>query len=93
MEMLDCYAPSALAFEALQLSAHAFMTTNEETAMAMAKRLGEDDTGIDATPTAAAGLAGLADALKDDGAREALGLDGGSEIVLIGTEAGIKAPE
>lgn len=93
MEMLDCYAPSALAFEALRRTAHAFMTVSDEAATRAVEMFADpqgDDPKIEATETAAAGLAALMTVLEDDGMREQCGIDSGSEIVLIGTEAPVK---
>ncbi|TGY87214.1 diaminopropionate ammonia-lyase [Marinicauda algicola] len=90
MEMLDCYAPSALAWEALKRSAHAFMTVEDDTTRRAVELLAEgrgDDPAIEATETAAAGLGALIEALEDEEMRERCGLDGSSEVVLIGTEA------
>lgn len=90
MEMLDCYAPSALAWEALKRTAHGFMTVSDAMAEKAVKQLADpqgDDPAIEATETAAAGLAGLMNVLDDEEMRERCGIDSGSEIVLIGTEA------
>lgn len=90
MEMLDCYAPSGLAFEALKRTANAFLTVSEESAKEAVRMLAEpegDDPVIEATETAAAGLAGLLTVLDDEDLREQCGIDDSSEIVLIGTEA------
>lgn len=95
MEMLDCYAPSALAFEALKRTANAFMTVSDETAsnaVELLSRAHGEDPEIAASETAAAGLAALMTALGDEEMRERCGLDSRSEIVLIGTEAPAKKP-
>ncbi|PWE17634.1 diaminopropionate ammonia-lyase [Marinicauda salina] len=86
MEMLDCYEPAALAFEALGASADVFMTVDDETARDATALLTGVDPAIGATETAAAGLAGLIAALDDPEARELCGLGADSEIVLIGSE-------
>ena len=86
MEMLDCYQPSALAFEALTASADVFMTVGDDRARAAVAMLAGGDPAIGATETAAAGLAGLIAALDDPDARRACGLSRDSEVVLTGTE-------
>ena len=89
MEMLDCHAPSALAFETLNACADAFQTVTDARADAAAALLARPkggDPALPCTPTAAAGLAGLTAALEDPGAAKRLGLGADSEVVLMGTE-------
>ncbi|GGE39227.1 diaminopropionate ammonia-lyase [Marinicauda pacifica] len=89
MDMLDCHAPSRLAFEALARCAHAFMTVSDADAAKAVKLLAEghdEDPVIETSATAAAGLAGLVALLRDEELRKKAGLGAGSEIVLIGTE-------
>ena len=89
MEMLDCHAPSALAFETLNACADAFQTVTDARAEAAAALLASPEGGdpaLPCTPTAAAGLAGLMAALEDADAAKRLGLGPDSEVVLMGTE-------
>ncbi len=89
MEMLDCHAPSALAFETLSACADAFQTVTDARAEAAAALLAQPEGGdpaLPCTPTAAAGLAGLIAALEDADAAARLSLSAESEVVLMGTE-------
>lgn len=85
MGRLECYAASPLAWSILQGLAFAYMTVSDDQALDACARLA--DAGLDATPTAAAGAAGLLAAAEDPELRSALGLDAGSRVGVILTEA------
>jgi len=82
---LDCKEPSLLAFDLLSRLADAFMTVSDATAEAAANRLAK--LGAPVSACGAAGAAGLIAACGDAEARRQLGLDAGSRVLLIGTEA------
>jgi diaminopropionate ammonia-lyase len=89
MDMLACYEPSALPLAVLSRAADAFMTISDDEASNAVHRLASalaGDPVIPATPTSAAGLAGLIKISNDPSAREKIGLDATSRILLIGSE-------
>ncbi|WP_160004364.1 diaminopropionate ammonia-lyase [Rhizobium sp. 18055] len=89
MAMLECYAPSPLAWRILSRVADAFMTVEDEDAVAVMNRLGRPEAGdpaIVAGESGGAGLAGLIRALADPSAKAVLGLNGQSRIFVINTE-------
>jgi diaminopropionate ammonia-lyase len=89
MAMLECYDPSPVAWRILSRVADAFMTVDEEDAIAVMNRLARPSAGdppVVAGESGAAGLAGLIRALDDPAAREALGLNGNSRVFVINTE-------
>jgi len=95
MAMLECYEPSLVAWRILARVADAFMTVDEEDAIAAMNRLARPaggDAAIVAGESGGVGLAGLTRALADPEARQALGLDGTSRVFLINTE-GATDPE
>lgn len=89
MAMLECYEPSLVAWRILSRKADAFMMVGEEGAAAAMRRLAHptgDDPAIVAGESGAAGLAGLWRAAKSSTARESLGLNQASRVLLINTE-------
>lgn len=80
---------SLLAWEVLRAAANDFMTIPDAAAVAAMRALAE---GIDGDPrvvggeAGVGGLAGLIAAAADPAARQALGLDDGSTVLLIGSE-------
>ena len=86
---LACGEVSALAWEILRDHADAAMAIPDEMAVAAMGRLArpvEGDPAIVAGESATAGLAGLQAAITNAEARAALGLGGGSRVVVFGTE-------
>jgi len=95
MAMLECYEPSLVAWRVLSRVADAFMTVDEEDAVAVMNRLARPsgkDPAIVAGESGGVGLAGLMRALDDPEVKAALGLDGTSRVFLINTE-GATDPE
>lgn len=89
MAMLECYEPSLVAWRILSRVAHAFMTVDEASAPAVMNRLGRPigtDPAIVSGESGGAGLAALIAALADPKAREQLGLDAESRVLLFNTE-------
>lgn len=89
MAMLECYEPSLVAWRILERTATAFMTVNEETAvaamLALAHPLG-DDPPIVAGESGGAGLAGLLAVNSSAQQRSDLGLSDDARVLLINTE-------
>lgn len=95
MAMLDCLEPSPLAWRVLSRVADGFMTVDEEEAIAVMRRLAmplPGDPAIVAGESGGVGLAGFLAAAEDAAIREALGLDGGSRVLVVVTE-GATDPE
>ena len=89
MAMLECYEPSLVAWRVLARVADAFMTVDEEDAIAVMRQLADPvagDPAIVAGESGGVGLAGLMRAVADPAAKSALGLDGRSRILLVNTE-------
>ena len=89
MAMLECYEPSLVAWRVLARAADAFMTVEEEDAVAAMNRLARPiggDPAIVAGESGGAGLAGLISAAADAEVRSSLGLDETSRVLLINTE-------
>ncbi|PDT02155.1 diaminopropionate ammonia-lyase [Rhizobium chutanense] len=89
MAMLECYEPSLVAWRILSRVADAFMTVDEDDAIAVMKRLADptgNDPAIVAGESGGVGLAGLLGAIGDPAIRQALSLDGHSRIFLVNTE-------
>jgi diaminopropionate ammonia-lyase len=89
MAMLECYDPSPVAWRILSRVADAFMTVEDDDAIAAMNRLARPSAGdppVVAGESGGAGLAGLVRALDDPAAREALGLNGKSRVFVINTE-------
>jgi diaminopropionate ammonia-lyase len=95
MAMLECYEPSLVAWRVLSRVADAFMTVDEEDAVAVMNRLARprgNDPAIVAGESGGAGLAGLIRAVADPKIRTALNLDEASHVFVINTE-GATDPE
>lgn len=89
MAMLECYEPSLVAWRILGRLADAFMTIDEDEAIAAMNRLARplgSDPAIVAGESGGAGFAGLFLAAKDSAMRKAIGLDNRSRVLLINTE-------
>jgi diaminopropionate ammonia-lyase len=95
MAMLECYEPSLVAWRVLSRVADAFMTVDEEDAIAVMNRLARpagDDPAIVAGESGGAGLSGLMRAAADPEIRAALRLNEASRVFVINTE-GATDPE
>ncbi|MBZ9658538.1 diaminopropionate ammonia-lyase [Mesorhizobium sp. ESP-6-4] len=89
MAMLECYEPSLVAWRVLSRIGDAFMTVDEEDAVAVMNRLARpsgNDPAIVSGESGGAGLAGLIRAAADKTMRAALGLDGNSRALIINSE-------
>ncbi|MER8905765.1 diaminopropionate ammonia-lyase [Mesorhizobium sp. M0615] len=87
MAMLECYEASQVAWRVLARVADAFMTVDEEEAVAVMRRLARpagNDPVIVAGESGGVGLAGLIRAVADH--KAALGLDDKSRVLVINTE-------
>jgi diaminopropionate ammonia-lyase len=90
MAMLECYEPSLVAWRILSRLADAFMTVDEEDAVAVMNRLARPaggDPAIVAGESGGAGLAGLLRAATSPDIRAALRLNGASRAFVINTES------
>jgi len=89
MAMLECYEPSLVAWRVLSRVADAFMTVDEDDAIAVMDHLARpigDDPAIVAGESGGAGLAGLMRAATDPEIRSALHLNKASRVFVINTE-------
>jgi diaminopropionate ammonia-lyase len=89
MAMLECYEPSLVAWRVLARTATAYMTVDEDDAVAAMRRLArpaEGDPPIVAGESGGAGVAGVIRAATDAGARAVLGIDAASRVAAINTE-------
>jgi diaminopropionate ammonia-lyase len=89
MAMLECYEPSLVAWRVLSRVADAFMTVDEQDAVAVMNRLARPaggDPPIVSGESGGAGLAGLIRVMSAPDMRVALGLDAGSRILVVNTE-------
>lgn len=89
MAMLECYAPSPVAWRILSRAADAFMTVGEEEAISVMRRLAQPaagDPAIVAGESGGVGLAGLLKAAADPAIRTALSMDERSRVFLVNTE-------
>ncbi len=85
MAGLNCGTPSAAAWPLLHGRLDAAVAVTDDDAVRAARDLAE--LGVDSGPSGAAALAGARAALTGDpGRRVALGVDGGSTVVLLNTE-------
>ena len=84
MAGLACGEPSLIAWQELDRAATAFMAVPDEAAVACMRLLAGH--GVVAGELGVAGLAGFLLAAADPAAREALGLDGSSRVLLFSTE-------
>ncbi|RJT36362.1 diaminopropionate ammonia-lyase [Mesorhizobium waimense] len=89
MAMLECHEPSPVAWRVLARVGDAFMTVEEDDAVAVMNRLARPqggDPAIVSGESGGAGLAGLIRAAASPDTRAALGLDEGSRVLIINTE-------
>ncbi|MBZ9817714.1 diaminopropionate ammonia-lyase [Mesorhizobium sp. CA7] len=89
MTMLECAEPSLVAWRVLARVGDAFMTVEEEDAVAVMKRLAQplgNDPAIVSGESGGVGLAGLVRAAGDGQMRAALGLDAGSRVLVVNSE-------
>jgi diaminopropionate ammonia-lyase len=89
MAMLECYEPSLLAWRILAKVADAYMTVDEDDAVAIMNRLARPaagDPAIVAGESGGVGLAGLVKVAADPDLRAAIGLDSASRALAIITE-------
>lgn len=89
MAMLDCYEPSLVAWRILSRVADAFMTVEDEDAVAVMNRLARPvghDPVVVAGESGGAGLAGLIRAAGDPAVRAQLKLDATSRVFVVNTE-------
>ncbi|MDQ0561102.1 diaminopropionate ammonia-lyase [Rhizobium mesoamericanum] len=89
MAMLECYEPSLVAWRILSRVADAFMTVDEDDAVAVMRRLAAPhgtDPAVVAGESGGVGLAGLLKAAADPEMRSALSLNAESRIFLVNTE-------
>jgi len=89
MAMLECYEPSLVAWRILSRVADAFMTVEDEEAIAVMKRLASPDNGdpaIVAGESGGVGLAGLIQVASNPQLRQQIGLGRDARVFLINTE-------
>jgi len=89
MAMLECYAPSPVAWRVLTRAADAFITVDEDDAIAMMRRLALPrgrDPALVSGESGGVGLAGAVRALGDPHLCEAIGLTAHSRVLVINTE-------
>ena len=89
MAMLECHEPSLVAWRVLARLGDAFMTVDEEDAVAVMNRLARPaghDPAIVSGESGGAGLAGLIRAACDMDMRAALGLDARSRVLVVNSE-------
>jgi len=89
MAMLECYEPSPVAWRILSRTADAFMTVEEDGAVAAMNRLARPlgkDMAVVAGESGGAGLAGLLAVAEDHDLRKAIHLDAGSRVFIVNTE-------
>lgn len=89
MAGLACGEPSLLAWQELERGAAAFMAIPDDAAIACMKLLARN--GVVAGESGVAGLAGFLLAMADPAARETLGLDTSSRVLLFSTEGATDA--
>lgn len=86
---LACRAASRAAWPVLRRGAHRFMAVSDETSRAAAETLADpagDDPALAAGPSGSAGLAGALSGSAHAPARDVLGLEGDSRVLVVGTE-------
>jgi diaminopropionate ammonia-lyase len=89
MAMLECYEPSLVAWRILSRVADAFMTVDEEDAVAVMKLLANPlpgDPAIVSGESGGVGLAALLKAIADPAIKAALKLGETSRVMLVNTE-------
>lgn len=94
MAMLECREPSLTAWRILERAADAFMTVDDEDAVAAMRSLAHPlpgDPPIVAGESGGAGFAGLTRLTQDGKGRATLGLGAGSRVLVINTEGATDA--
>jgi len=89
MAMLECYEPSLVAWRILSRVADAFMTVDDEDAVAVMRRLAnpvDGDPAVIAGESGGVGLAGFLKAAADPAVKAALSIDATSRIFVVNTE-------
>lgn len=89
MAMLECYEPSLVAWRILSRAADAFMTVEDEEAIAVMRRLAspvDGDPAIVAGESGGVGLAGLMQVASSPELRQKIGLGPDARVFLINTE-------
>jgi len=89
MAMLECHEPSPVAWRILSRTADAFMTVEDEDAVAAMKRLAfplDGDPPVVAGESGGAGLAGLVKAASDPALRDEIALGPDARVFLVNTE-------
>jgi diaminopropionate ammonia-lyase len=89
MAMLECYEPSRVAWRILSRAADAFMTVDDEDAVAVMRRLAfppGGDPAIVAGESGGVGLAGLIKVANDPVLRDQIALGPHARVFLINTE-------
>lgn len=90
MSMLECYEPSMTAWELLEPLTSAFVAVTDAQAVAAMRTLALDlpaSETVVAGESGAAGLAGLLAIADDHAARDRLGLQKNSRVLLVNTES------
>jgi diaminopropionate ammonia-lyase len=89
MAMLECHEPSLVAWRILERAADAFMTVEEDEAVAAMNRLARPEPGdpaIVAGESGGVGLAALAQVAGDPALRASIGLGPDARVFVINTE-------
>jgi diaminopropionate ammonia-lyase len=89
MAMLECHEPSLVAWRILARAADAFMTVEDEEAVAAMNRLArplDGDPAVVAGESGGAGLSGLIQVAGHPALREALGLGDDARVLVVNTE-------
>ena len=89
MAMLECYEPSLIAWRVVARAADAFMTVEDDDAVAAMRALAfptEGDPAMVAGESGCAGLAGLMRIAADPDHRRTLGLGSDARVLLFNTE-------
>lgn len=89
MAMLDCYEPSMIAWRILSRAADAFMTVEDNEAVAVMRRLANPvggDAAVISGESGGVGLAGLLQVCSDPHLRQQAGLGPTSRVFLVNTE-------
>lgn len=89
MAMLECYEPSLVAFRVLERVGDAFLTVDEDDAIAVMRRLADPvagDPAVVSGESGGAGLAGLIAAHRQPEIASAIGLGPEARVLVINTE-------
>lgn len=89
MAMLECYEPSRVAWRILSRTADAFMTVDEEDAIAVMRRLADPapgDPSVVSGESGGVGLAGFLKAVADRDVKAALSIGPDARILVVNTE-------